>query len=170
MTTWPLDEVHKTPGTDGAVNDIYGRLFVYIHNELVAFITRLGSGIDATIEMHNLHCGELPRYLGGSKFARVEVSNLADKALLGPFKVLDLFSPLLQDRDVNSHATLITLHMGAVWETVTSGFDPEHWLRLNALCDAFAPFPKDGTFGSVDDNQRSAVEMVLTDKVQFFDK
>lgn len=46
-------------------------------------------------------------------FDRIEVSNIADEGYLGLSTTLRTFAPLLKDRTLNPHATLITLFLNA---------------------------------------------------------
>lgn len=174
MTSWPLKEVYTTPNTDHAVNDLYGKLFVYIHGRFVAFANRLAGGIDATFEMYNLDVVDLPGCLGDRKFARVEVSNLADDQFLGPIRTLACLAPLLQRRGDNPHATLIILHMNAVHETwKKSALD----LVSNAatakknwkLVTAFVPFPEPFSMGTADFARADgATNLLIKDKEKHF--
>ena len=51
----------------------------------------------------------------------MQVSNISDRAYLGVLRTVDVMVPLLHGPLVNPHATLITLFMNAVHETIGQG-------------------------------------------------
>jgi hypothetical protein len=68
---WFLREVLQTDA-GRAVNDIYGKLFVHVRSVLISFIQRLRS-TGTNFEVYNLNAINLPKVLGPTKFARIDV-------------------------------------------------------------------------------------------------
>ncbi|GFF81194.1 hypothetical protein IFM60648_05945 [Aspergillus lentulus] len=114
---WPLDEVAAT-STGPATADIYGKLFFYIRRMLRSFLGRLPS-LKLSFKLFQLDAACLPDHLENDSFSRIEVSNISDSGWLGIHTTLSLMVPLLQTPQENPHATLITLFMNAVEETLT---------------------------------------------------
>lgn len=48
----------------------------------------------------------------------MQVSNISDRCYLGVYRTLECMVPLLQEPEANPHATLITLFMNVVDETM----------------------------------------------------
>ncbi|KAJ5761103.1 hypothetical protein N7520_008259 [Penicillium odoratum] len=114
---WPLEEVSNT--TSGAATaDIYGKLFFYLRGQLHSFLSRVSSSKIA-FELHLLDVTALPEHLEVDSFSRIDVSNISDRAWLGLPETLSAMVPLLQSPLENPHATLITLFMNAVEESLT---------------------------------------------------
>ncbi|GIJ91024.1 hypothetical protein Asppvi_009989 [Aspergillus pseudoviridinutans] len=114
---WSLDEVSAT-STGPATADIYGKLFFYIRAMLRSFLGRLPS-LKLSFELFQLDADRLPDHLENNSFSRIEVSNISDAGWLGIHYTLSLMVPLLQTPLENPHASLITLFMNAVDETLT---------------------------------------------------
>ncbi|KAF7175088.1 hypothetical protein CNMCM7691_006492 [Aspergillus felis] len=114
---WSLDEVSAT-STGPATTDIYGKLFFYIRGMLRSFLGRLPS-LKLSFELFQLDAARLPDHLENNSFSRIEVSNISDAGWLGIHYTLSLMVPLLQTPLENPHASLITLFMNAVDETLT---------------------------------------------------
>ncbi|GFG26617.1 monoterpene epsilon-lactone hydrolase [Aspergillus udagawae] len=114
---WPLDEV-VTTSTVPATADIYGKLFFYIRGMLGSFLGRLPS-LKLSFQLFQLDAACLPDHLENNSFSRIEVSNISDAGWLGIHHTLRLMVPLLQTPLDNPHATLVTLFMNAVDETLT---------------------------------------------------
>lgn len=68
---WDFAEVLAT-NIGNAAHDLYGKLFVHVSSLLLSCKRRL-SNTGATFEMHNLNATELPKTLGSTRFARIEV-------------------------------------------------------------------------------------------------
>ncbi|KAH6605282.1 hypothetical protein Trco_006989, partial [Trichoderma cornu-damae] len=114
---WSSEEVAET-SSGAAAADMYGKLFYYLRALLGAFLARLS---DTNISFRLLQADvlDLPDRLAGETFSRIEVSNIADAGYLGIHRTLAPMVPLLQTPLVNKHATLITLFMNAIIETMT---------------------------------------------------
>ncbi|RLL98932.1 hypothetical protein CFD26_107683 [Aspergillus turcosus] len=114
---WSSEEVADT-SSGPATADIYGKLFFYIRGMLQSFLGRLPS-LKLSFEVFQVDAACLPDHLENNSFSRIEVSNISDAAWLGIHHTLSLMVPLLQTPLENPHATLITLFMNAVDETLT---------------------------------------------------
>lgn len=68
---WDFAEVLEAD-TGNAAYDLYGKLFVHVSSFLLSFKRRL-SKTGASFEMHKLNATELPKTLGSTRFARIEV-------------------------------------------------------------------------------------------------
>ena len=55
-----------------ATNDIYGKLFVHVRSLLLSFVQRLRN-IGTEFGIHNLNATNLPKVLGTTRFARIDV-------------------------------------------------------------------------------------------------
>ncbi|ROW01851.1 hypothetical protein VMCG_05583 [Cytospora schulzeri] len=115
---WPLGEVFSV--RTRARDDVNGKLYHYVRSRLVAFHSRL-----RTLDMKfRLHLGDVrlvvPQFMDAStRYDRIEVSNICDGGYLGIRETLALFGPRLCSREVNPHATLVTLFLNAVEESCT---------------------------------------------------
>ncbi|KAH8698962.1 hypothetical protein BGW36DRAFT_396585 [Talaromyces proteolyticus] len=116
---WSFEEVLNT--TSGAATaDIYGKLYFHIRELLHSFFHRISSS-KISFQLLNLEASSLPDHLDSDSFSRIDVSNISDRGWLGIHRTLHLMVPLLQTPLQNPHATLITLFMNAVDETLTDG-------------------------------------------------
>ncbi|KAH8593889.1 hypothetical protein B0O99DRAFT_546517 [Bisporella sp. PMI_857] len=115
---WPILDVQQTPSL--AQRDWYGKLFIYLHSVVESFLDRL-ENVQISFDLYNVDVKELPRYLEGNKYTRLEVANICDAGYDGIRNTLSLLSPLLQSPLQNPHATLITLFINAVKEVVKMG-------------------------------------------------
>ncbi|KFZ20600.1 hypothetical protein V501_00028 [Pseudogymnoascus sp. VKM F-4519 (FW-2642)] len=118
LNGWSLKEVEDN-SSGAASNDIYGKLFYYLRTELRAFVLRL-SDLQVSFRLFQLNASDLPNHLESSSFSRIEVSNILDRGYLGIHRTVFSMMPLLQGPLVNPHATLITLFMNAVDESMTN--------------------------------------------------
>jgi hypothetical protein len=71
LAGWFGPEVWKT-NAGRATNDIYGKLFVYVRSLLLSFVQRLRN-IGTEFGIHNLNATNLPKALGTTRFARIDV-------------------------------------------------------------------------------------------------
>lgn len=115
---WPAEDVTSTP-SGAASADIYGKLYFYLRKMLSSFLTRLRSLEKALFKFFEVDVAALPDVLGPASFARIDVSNISDYGWVGIHRTLAYTIPLLQSTVDNPHATLITLFMNAVDETMT---------------------------------------------------
>ncbi|KAJ5389499.1 uncharacterized protein N7496_000567 [Penicillium cataractarum] len=114
---WSLEEVSNT-SSGAATADTYGKLFFYIRGVLDSFLDRV-SDLRVSFKLLNFDAFDLPDHLDAGSFSRIDVSNISDIGWLGIHRTLYLMVPLLQTPAQNPHATLITLFMNAVDETLT---------------------------------------------------
>lgn len=114
---WPAEDIEHT-STGAATADIYGKLFYYLRGTISSFLTRLRS-ISVSFQLLQVDATLLPDYLDPDSFSRIDVSNISDSGWLGIHRTLAYMIPLLQSPRENPHATLITLFMNAVEETMT---------------------------------------------------
>lgn len=115
---WPAEDVERTP-CGPASADIYGKLYFYLRRILPSFLSGLRGLEMASFKLFQADVTSLSDLLEPDSFARIEVSNISDSGWLGIHRTLAYMMPLLQKRNVNPHATLITLFMNAVEETLT---------------------------------------------------
>ncbi|KAK0257347.1 hypothetical protein LTR29_005146 [Friedmanniomyces endolithicus] len=113
---WDWREVLST-STGLATDDLYGKLTAYLKQLLAKFHDGLRSRA-YIFYLFSMDAASLPHHLPKDTFARIEVSNIVDVAYLGIGRTLDLLGPLLQPQSVNPHATMLTLFMNAVMDTV----------------------------------------------------
>ena len=71
LAGWDFAELLETD-IGNAAYDLYGKLFVHVGSLLLSFKHRL-SDTGVSFEMHNLNATELPKTLGSTRFARIEV-------------------------------------------------------------------------------------------------
>ncbi|PYI11901.1 hypothetical protein BO78DRAFT_440822 [Aspergillus sclerotiicarbonarius CBS 121057] len=116
---WSSKEVSDM-SSGPATADIYGKLFLYIRGMLQSFLGRL-SELDLSFRFFQLDASQLPEHLMSNSFSRIEVSNISDAGYMGIHETLFSMLPLLQTPLDNPHATLITLFMNAVEDTLTIG-------------------------------------------------
>ncbi|KAK6392117.1 hypothetical protein LTR65_003889 [Meristemomyces frigidus] len=90
---WALDDILQA-GAGPATNDVYGKLFYYLKGLLFSCQRRLSS-LNVSFELSNCAAEDLGKQLKADAFARIEASYAE-----------------------NGHATLLTLFMNAVDETV----------------------------------------------------
>ncbi|KAK0323254.1 hypothetical protein LTR82_005614 [Friedmanniomyces endolithicus] len=114
--SWDWREVLST-STKLATDDLYGKLTAYLKQLLAKFHDGLRSRA-YIFYLFNMDAASLPHHLPKDTFARIEVSNIVDVAYLGIGRTLDLLGTLLQPQSVNPHATMLTLFMNAVMDTV----------------------------------------------------
>lgn len=115
---WSAEDIASTP-CGAASADIYGKLYLYLRTMLFSFLTRLRGLEKASFKLFQVDAASLPDLLEPDSFARIEVSNISDYGWLGIHRTLFYMIPLLQNAVDNPHATLITLFMNAVEETMT---------------------------------------------------
>ncbi|KKK20834.1 hypothetical protein ARAM_004716 [Aspergillus rambellii] len=127
---WPSEDVANT-SSGAATADIYGKLFFYLQGTLRTFLDRLSS-LDVSFRLFQVDASDLPQYVEKDSFSRIEVSNISDAGWLGIHRTLYLMVPLLETPLDNPHATLITLFMNAVEETLT-GQDKIHILTADRI-------------------------------------
>ncbi|KFY76437.1 hypothetical protein V499_03938 [Pseudogymnoascus sp. VKM F-103] len=120
LNGWSLKEVEDN-SSGAASNDIYGKLFYYLRTKLRAFVLRL-SDLQVSFRLFQLNASDLPNHLESSSFSRIEVANISDRGYLGIHRTVFSMMPLLQGPLVNPHATLITLFMNAVDESMTNKY------------------------------------------------
>ncbi|KAI1270313.1 hypothetical protein F5Y18DRAFT_367881 [Xylariaceae sp. FL1019] len=113
LSGWPPEEVRRV--ASAASNDEYGKLFLYLRHELTNCLRRL-SALPVGFELYNMDARKLPQQLKKHDYARIELSNITDRAYLGTREALSTLSPLLQTPEENSHATILTLFLNAVME------------------------------------------------------
>jgi hypothetical protein len=114
---WPAEEVEDT-STGRATADIYGKLFFYLRSKISPFLMRLRS-INASFKLLQVDAASISNYVEPASFSRIDVSNISDYGWLGIHQTLLYMVPLLKPPLENPHATLITLFMNAVEETLT---------------------------------------------------
>lgn len=134
---WPSEEVAAT-SSGAASNDVYGKLFYFVRQELRRFVKRM-SALNISFALLQVDAQDLQDHLRNQLFSRIEVcmvaitvnpitrgltkhfqvSNIADQGWLGIHRTLLVAVPLLQSSHFNPHATLLTLFMNAVDETTT---------------------------------------------------
>lgn len=73
LAGWSGAQVSQTD-VGRAVNDIYGKLFVYVRSRLLSLLQRLRN-TGTNFEVYNLNAINLPTALGSTKFARIDVCN-----------------------------------------------------------------------------------------------
>ncbi|KAL4922141.1 hypothetical protein BDW62DRAFT_217950 [Aspergillus aurantiobrunneus] len=113
---WPSDEVAAL-STGPATADLYGKLFFYLRKTFEDFLVRLrGSKVSFTLYQHDVT--SLVEQLDTGTFSRIEVSNISDAHWFGIHRTLNAFVPFLQHPKDNPHATLVTLFMNAIAETL----------------------------------------------------
>ncbi|KAF7958784.1 hypothetical protein EAE96_002317 [Botrytis aclada] len=118
---WPLNEHLSKPSP--ARNDIYGSLYFYLQDQLQSFCKRI-ENLKIRFQLFELDAVDLPdilkgRGIGKDYFDRIEVSNIGDRAYIGPRKLLMTFAPCLKRKSHNPHATLLALFLNAVHESRT---------------------------------------------------
>ncbi|KAL4811860.1 hypothetical protein BDW67DRAFT_179221 [Aspergillus spinulosporus] len=114
---WRAEDIERT-STGTATADIYGKLFYYLRGTISSFLTRLRS-MNALFRLLQVDAASLADYLDSDSFSRIDASNISDSGWLGIHRTLTCMIPLLQSPRENPHATLITLFMNAVEETMT---------------------------------------------------
>ncbi|KAM5479540.1 hypothetical protein McanCB56680_005468 [Microsporum canis] len=114
---WSSEEVAST-SSGAATADIYGKLFYHIRGTLRSFLDQL-SRLCLSFKLFQVDASSLPGLLEENAFSRIEVSNISDRGWLGIHRTLELMVPLLQTSLENPHASLITLFLNAVDETLT---------------------------------------------------
>ncbi|KAF2827525.1 hypothetical protein CC86DRAFT_440031 [Ophiobolus disseminans] len=100
----------------GAKADEYGALFIYLHDLLTKFCTRLRN-VNVSFQLHCVNAQELDQCVGSIQFDRIEMANICDRGYLGPQKYLKIFSQRLKSRSDNPHATILMLFFNAAVET-----------------------------------------------------
>ncbi|KAK9443069.1 MYND finger family protein [Metarhizium brunneum] len=113
---WSLQEVSQASGA--AANDVLGKLYYSLLDLIRSVHGRLGH-VNISFHLCSLDAAALPQHLDVMRFDRIETSNIADTPYLGPERCVSLLGTLLKEPQTNPHATLITLFMNAVPETVT---------------------------------------------------
>ncbi|PKS05121.1 hypothetical protein jhhlp_008488 [Lomentospora prolificans] len=88
---------------------------------LIAFIRRLRAQCTVAFDIYCVNTTQLQQSLKARQFARIGVSNIVDKAYLGIRRTLRALSRLLQTPDKNPHATLISVFLNTIMETVKEG-------------------------------------------------
>ncbi|PYH34770.1 DUF4470 domain-containing protein [Aspergillus neoniger CBS 115656] len=72
-----------------------------------------------SLTLPQLDAMKLPNHFYDKSFDRIEVSNIADQEFLGIHMTLYAMAPLLRNTVENPHATLITLFLNAIQESLT---------------------------------------------------
>ncbi|KAK5631602.1 hypothetical protein RRF57_007316 [Xylaria bambusicola] len=91
---WDLAMISEEKGTEGANNDIYGKLFYYVRNLFKSFILKLRT---VNVAFHVLpFSGYDLAEETNLKFDRIETSALADENSVGVRMIVDTLSPLLK--------------------------------------------------------------------------
>ncbi|KAI1941378.1 hypothetical protein LOZ66_001894 [Ophidiomyces ophidiicola] len=98
-----------------AKHDLYGALFFHLRDIILKFCLHLTT-LNVHIKLLHVHAAQLPSFLKGEHFDRIEISNICDRGYLGVETCLSIFSPLLKPKEDNPHATLLALFMNAVEE------------------------------------------------------
>ncbi|KAI1425161.1 hypothetical protein F5Y12DRAFT_784924 [Xylaria sp. FL1777] len=134
---WDLATVNENNGTNGANNDIYGKLFYYVRDLFKAFIIKLRT-VNVTFHVLPYSGCDLTEQTS-LEFDRIQVDALADEDLVGVRTVVNTLSPLLKSPSVNPHATMITLHP-AVFDKIRNAFpcpecDPNRAERVKKAVD-----------------------------------
>lgn len=147
LNGWSLKEVLNTE-SGAATADTYGKLFFHLRDLLRSFLDRISCS-RISFQIFHLDASSLPSHLDRDSFSRVDVSNISDMGWLGIHRTLDLMIPLLQTPAQNPHATMITLFMNAVEETLTDE-DRMQGLTLHsrATRDLLNYLPPNGTRNS----------------------
>lgn len=73
LNGWSLKEVEDC-SSGPATADIYGKLFYHIRAVLRAFVIRVSS-LQVSFRLSQVDASDLPNYLDGGSFSRIEVSN-----------------------------------------------------------------------------------------------
>ncbi|KAL6863995.1 hypothetical protein J3F83DRAFT_182202 [Trichoderma novae-zelandiae] len=113
---WSPKDVEDT-SSGPATADIYGKLFYHLRTLLRSFLLQL-SRLRVSFRMFHVDFSDLENHLEGNYFSRIEVSNVSDGGYVGIHDTVSMMAPLLQGPLINRHATLITLFMNAVKETM----------------------------------------------------
>ncbi|TGJ88361.1 hypothetical protein E0Z10_g481 [Xylaria hypoxylon] len=148
---WDLGTINENNDTNGADNDIYGKMFYYVRDLFKRFILKLRT---ANVTFHVLPYNGYDLAHGTElRFDRIETAALADEDLVGVRTVVDTLSPLLKAPWINPHATMITLHP-TVFDKIRNAFPcpecgPDRAERIKeavnltaeekALLDAYLP-------------------------------
>ncbi|EUC48557.1 hypothetical protein COCMIDRAFT_34040 [Bipolaris oryzae ATCC 44560] len=119
---WLFDEYMAD--APAAKADEFGAIFFHIRTLLLKFCGRLRSS-DISFWMFNMDAQDIGSYLDDMKFDRIEISNICDRAYLGPHICLEVFSPLLKPTSQNPNATLLMLFLNAAQETENEANTPE---------------------------------------------
>ncbi|PFH56468.1 hypothetical protein XA68_16469 [Ophiocordyceps unilateralis] len=117
-TGWYSKDIAET-SSGPASADFYGKLYFLVRATIQSFIRRMAGG-QVSFRLLNWDVAELIERIKGETFSRIEISNLADTSWLGIHRTLFYAMPMLQPVAYNRHATLITLFMNAVEDTLTS--------------------------------------------------
>ncbi|KAL7808180.1 hypothetical protein V8C26DRAFT_304456 [Trichoderma gracile] len=117
LAGWSPKDVEDTP-SGPATADIYGKLFYHLRALLRSFVLQC-SKLRVSFRLFHLDFSDLETHLERNYFSRIEVSNISDNGYVGVHRTVAMMAPLLQGPLVNRHATLITLFMNAVEETMT---------------------------------------------------
>ncbi|OTA07713.1 hypothetical protein A9Z42_0086210 [Trichoderma parareesei] len=117
LSGWSPKDVEDT-SSGPATADIYGKLFYFLRGLLRSFILQC-SKLHISFRLFHLDFSDLNTHLEPNYFSRIEVSNVSDNGYVGIHRTVAMMAPLLQGPLVNRHATLITLFMNAVDDTMT---------------------------------------------------
>ncbi|KAL2063905.1 hypothetical protein VTL71DRAFT_4399 [Oculimacula yallundae] len=143
---WPVLDVQQT--STPAAQDWYGKLFIYIHDMIEKFLDRLRR-TKLCFVLYNVDVRELPQHLGQDRYDRIEVANICDGGYIGIRNTLSLLSPFLKSPQQNVHATLITLFINAVKETVKRG-DPKDETPNMRFLMKYLPLPRTPSMNDAD--------------------
>ncbi|CZR65732.1 uncharacterized protein PAC_15632 [Phialocephala subalpina] len=104
-------------------NDLYGGLALHIVHNLTEFCHNIQL-YPLRFQLFQVDARALPNMvrdigLPDTRFDRIEVSNITDLCHLGPAATLSTFGPMLKRKAQNPHATLLTLFINAVHESIT---------------------------------------------------
>ncbi|OJJ86188.1 DUF4470 domain-containing protein [Aspergillus glaucus CBS 516.65] len=121
----PLDGWESTEfmtEAHSAKQDIYDQLYFHVRNTLFKFCQKIAT-LDLEIRLVQMDAEELSKELSHQNnvrtYDRIELSNIADRAYLGPHKTVGLFSTFLRDRLENPSSTLLTLFLNVTHEVTT---------------------------------------------------
>ncbi|KAJ5540228.1 hypothetical protein N7513_008560 [Penicillium frequentans] len=118
LTSWSLEEVLRT-SSGPATADVYGKLLFYLRGQFHSFLNRI-QNLRIQLMILNFNPKDLPDRVEKDFYSRIEVSGIADAGALGIHRTLNLMVPLLQSPLQNPHATLITLFLNTVNDTLTA--------------------------------------------------
>ncbi|KAJ3557708.1 hypothetical protein NPX13_g9873 [Xylaria arbuscula] len=89
-------------------HDLYGKLFYFVRDLLEKLIIRL-QRVNFEFEVHCQDHETLQTKLAGQKFDRIYTTNIDNDSKMGVKLMLERFGPLLQPKNVNPSARLISL-------------------------------------------------------------
>ncbi|KAF2444501.1 MYND finger family protein [Karstenula rhodostoma CBS 690.94] len=112
---WGWERSDWIKNVQTAEADELGALFFYLRDTLHEFCLRIQK-MKSTVWAFNEDASHLPKHVDGSKFDRIEISNICDRGYMGPESCVRTFGPMLKDKGENSKASLLMLFMNATPE------------------------------------------------------